>query len=335
MKLAVGLSIPVGAQPLANTIRVAQLTEQLGFDSFFMHENPMYGDALIAAYAVMKATSRIRVCAGVVSVVTRHPVMTAVSALTLQNEGGGRFILGLGLGGFPWLPLIGVDVQPVGVTKPLRRMVEAVNVIRALTSGEPAVVEGTFYRVKGFRSAVRPSSHIPIYIASLGRKTLSYAPKVADGVITSPGVLTPEQIEAMVSWVRMGEEKHGRRVKKVGYLLCCVASNDCEAYYAIKRDPFFIYQLSEVVGESSLVDYGVDTTPLPEIRDAWRRRDLGRAAELVSDEMVQVLTASGTPENALRRLEEYSGTGLDLLVLSPVGDPNFCLRTFASAITDE
>jgi 5,10-methylenetetrahydromethanopterin reductase len=332
LRLAVGLSIPVGAQPLASTIRVAQLTEGLGFESFFMHENPMYGDALIAAYAVMKATSRIRVCVGVVSVVTRHPVMTAVSALTLQNEGGGRFILGLGLGGFPWLPLIGVEVQPVGVTRPLRRMMEAVSVIRALTRGEPALVEGTFYRVKGFRTMVRPSSHIPIYIASLGRKTLAYAPRLADGVITSPGVMTPRQVEAMVSWVRMGEEKHGRRVEKTGYILTCVASNEREAYDTVKRDPFFIYQLSEVVGESGLADYGVDTTPLPRIRDAWRRRDLGGAAELVSDEMVQALTASGTPADALERLEEYSRTGLDLLILSPVGDADLCLKTLAPGV---
>jgi 5,10-methylenetetrahydromethanopterin reductase len=141
LRLAIGLSIPVGLQPLTNTIRVAQLAEELGYESFFIHENPMYGDALIAAYAILRETSRIRVCTGVVSVVTRHPVMIAASAIMLQNEGGGRFILGLGLGGFPWLPLIGVDIQPVEVTKPLRRIIETVNVIRALTNGEPAVVE--------------------------------------------------------------------------------------------------------------------------------------------------------------------------------------------------
>jgi 5,10-methylenetetrahydromethanopterin reductase len=328
LRLAIGLGIPVGLQPLTNTIRVAQLAEELGYESFFIHENPMYGDALVAAYAILRATSRIRVCTGVVSVVTRHPAMIAASAIMLQNEGGGRFILGLGLGGFPWLPLIGVDIQPVEVTKPLRRIIEAVNVIRALVNGEPAVVEGTFYRVRGFKSAIRPSSYIPIYIASLSKRTLSYSPKIADGVITSPGVLTPKQVEELVSWVKMGEEKYGKKVEKVAYLLTCVASNQREAYDLVKRDPFFIYQLSEVVSESSLVDYGVDVSSLPEIRDAWRKGDLRRAAELVSDDMVQVLSASGTAENVIEKVDEYGKSGVDLLVISPIGNYDLSLRTF-------
>jgi hypothetical protein len=55
LRLAIGLSIPVGLQPLTNTIRVAQLAEELGYESFFIHENPMYGDALVAAYAILRS----------------------------------------------------------------------------------------------------------------------------------------------------------------------------------------------------------------------------------------------------------------------------------------
>jgi alkanesulfonate monooxygenase SsuD/methylene tetrahydromethanopterin reductase-like flavin-dependent oxidoreductase (luciferase family) len=126
----------------------------------------------------------------------------------------------------------------------------------------------------------------------------------------------------------MGEEKYGKKVEKVAYLLTCVASNEREAYDLVKRYPFFIYQLSEVVSESSLVDYGVDVSSLPEIRDAWRKRDLRRAAELVSDDMVQVLSASGIAENVIEKVDEYGKSGVDLLVISPIGNYDLCLRTF-------
>ncbi|MEM1533687.1 MAG: LLM class flavin-dependent oxidoreductase [Nitrososphaerota archaeon] len=325
MRLGVGWNI---LHPVSKVAELASRSEALGYESFWLHENPMLGDSFSSLILACRNTHEIRLGIGCTSVITRHPVMVAASALTLQNESGGRFVLGLALGGFPWLPLINYQVHPVKETKPLRRILEAASIIRSLVSGEAAMVSGTFYSVKGFRLMTRPSKPIPIYLGALGPKTLRKAPTVFDGVITSPGVLTPRDVRRLISWVEEGE-RNGQRVEKLAYVLSSVSDDESEAYKAIKRDPFFIYQLSEVVPEESLSYFGVRLDKLPQIRESWRRRDFAQAASLISDEMVIALTASGRSEDALSRLEEYASTGVDTLIITPVGDSERVLRAFA------
>ncbi|GBC71308.1 Putative coenzyme F420-dependent oxidoreductase [Candidatus Calditenuaceae archaeon HR02] len=324
MRLGVGWNI---SHPVSRIVELATRSEELGFESFWLHENPMLGDGFASLILTCRGTARIRLGIACTSVITRHPVMIAASAVTLHNESGGRFVLGICLGGFPWLPLIGHPVQPVKETKPLRRLVEAASVIRSLVNGEAAAVNGNFYNVQGFRLMVKASKPIPLYIGALGPRTLRMAPRIFDGVITSPGVLTPLDVRRLVGWVEEGE-KNGRKVEKLAYVLSSVSGDEAEAYEAVKRDPFFIYQLSEVVPEESLQQYGVGLGKLPEIREAWRRREIAAAANLISDDMVATLTASGRKEDAINKIEEYSQTGADTLIITPVGNVETVPKTF-------
>lgn len=327
-RLGIGSPLPVGAQSLEDLVAQAKAAEELGYDSFWVHENPLWGDSLAALLLVARATSRIRLGVGCTSVITRHPVLLASSAITLHNASGGRFSLGIGLGGFPWLPLIGYPVHPVEKTRPLRRLLEAIKIIRALIGGEEALLEGDFYTVRRLRLMTRAQGAIPIYLASLSPRTLANAARVADGAITSPGVATPSHLAQMLAWVREGEARQGRRVDKAAYILASVDASPRRALDAVKRDPYFIYQLAEVVPEKTLAELGVRTEGLPQIREAWRRRDLALASSLISDEMVLALTASGTPSEARAALGRYLDQGLDLLIISPVGNFAEAVRCF-------
>ncbi len=326
MRLGIGGSV---SHPVSKLAELAAKAESFGFESFWLHENPMLGDSFSPLILACRNTVRLRIGVACTSVITRHPIMIAASAVTLQNESDGRFILGLCLGGFPWLPLINYPVEPVRETRPLRRIKEATTIIRSLVKGEAAVISGTFYNVKGFRLMAKASKPIPIYLGALGPKCLRYAPALFDGAVTSPGVLTTLDVRRLISWVEEGEKKVGKKIEKVAYVLSSVSEKEQEAYEAIKRDPFFIYQLSDVVPEESLSHFGVKLDRLPQIREAWKRRDLASASSLISDDMVIALTASGRREDALRRVEEYAATGADLLILTPVGNPENVLRTFA------
>lgn len=332
-RLGIGSPLPVGAQPLEQLLELAEKSEELGYDSFWVHENPLYGDSIAALMLVIWRTKRISIGLGCTSVITRHPVLLASSAITLQNASGGRFLLGVGLGGFPWLPLIGYPVQPVERTRPLRRLMEAMRIIRSLTRGEDAALEGDFYTVKGLKLMARPLHPIPLYLASLGRKTLGRAALVADGAITSPGVATPSHVASMLAWVEDGEARYARRIDKAAYVIASVDESAARAYGAVKANPYFIYQLAEVVPEQSLIERGVSLESLPKLREAWRRRDLATASSLVSDEMVRALTASGTPGEARRALQEYLDRRLDLVIISPVGNVLASLRCFRGELS--
>ena len=325
-KLGVGLNLK---HPASELIDAASASESLGYDSFWLHENPLIGDSMAALLILARETRKIRLGVACISAITRHPVLSASSAITIQNESGGRFILGIGLGGFPWLPLIGYPVHPVSETRPLRRLIEAVKVLRMVLDGGVAELDGEFYKVKNLRLLAKPVKRIPIYLASLSRLTLTRAPSMVDGVITSPGVLTPRDVARMIEWVRRGEERAGRRVEKGAYVMASVSENAEEAYRAVRRDPFFLYMLAEVVSEESLREYGAATENLGEIRKAWRMTDLTRASQLVSNSMIEALTASGQPEDAEERLEEYLSTGVDLAIITPVGDVRKTLETFS------
>jgi alkanesulfonate monooxygenase SsuD/methylene tetrahydromethanopterin reductase-like flavin-dependent oxidoreductase (luciferase family) len=327
--ISFGLSIPVGLIQLERLLNLVELADNLNYDTFWVHENPIYGDSFAIIAILSQLNKKIKLGIGCTSVITRHPIMIASSAVTLQNLSGGRFILGLGLGGFPWLPLIGYPIYPVKETKPLKRIAEAVKIIKALTNGERVHYEGKFYRINGFALFTKPTKYIPIYIASLSEKTLSYAPSFADGVITSPGVMTPKDIERMLNWVKKGEEKYNKKIIKACYVLVSVAENDREAIEAVKRDPYFLYQLADVVKEESLIEYGVKIDKMKEIREAWMRRDLSLASKLVSDEMVLALTATGSKENALSRFESFFKIGYDTFIISPVGKIEEAIKTFS------
>ncbi|MEM2233285.1 MAG: LLM class flavin-dependent oxidoreductase [Nitrososphaerota archaeon] len=320
MRVDLGFSLPVGQLRVGELVHAARMAESAGISSIWLHENPAYGDSLIACHAILSSTTSIKVCTGAVSVVTRHPVMLAASAATLQNESNGRFVLGVSLGGFPWLPLIGYSIHPLSESKPLVRIFEAISIIRDLHENGITNRKGRFYNVNGFRIAVKPYVKVPIYVASMGPRILRKAPMIADGVITSPGVMTVKSVEELLKAVKSGEAMRNRAIDKAAYVLSSVAKDRAEAYKSVKRDPFFIYQLSEVVSEESLLECGVGVERLPDIRNAWRNRDLLRASELITDEMVHHLTATGKPEDVMNRLEEYWSTGHDRLIAAAVGD---------------
>src|SRR5579875_1585350 len=181
MRIAFGLSIPANLLPLEKVIDLVIKADEHGYDSFWIHENPMYGDSISIISVLTQLKRNIKLGLGCMSIVTRHPIMIAATAATIQNLSKGKFILGLGLGGFPWLPLIGYPIYPIKQTKPLKRMIEAVKIIKDLITKSEAFHEGEFYSVKGFKLMFKTPYETRIYIASLSKMTLSYVPAIADG----------------------------------------------------------------------------------------------------------------------------------------------------------
>src|SRR6266446_2817750 len=95
-----GLSIP-SSLSIEEAISVARETRRGAFDSLWTGENRFekngIGEPLLMLEAYANANPNVRVGTGIVDVYTRHPVLLASSALTLDNMTGGRFTLGLGV----------------------------------------------------------------------------------------------------------------------------------------------------------------------------------------------------------------------------------------------
>ena len=90
------------------------------------------------------ATSRIGVGSFVLNVMNRHPAVVARMSSTLQIASGGRFTLGIGIGGHPREhAAYGIDFP--AAPERVARLEEAIAVIRALWTGGPVTRESPFY----------------------------------------------------------------------------------------------------------------------------------------------------------------------------------------------
>ena len=180
---------PPGTSPL-EPIELAIEAERLGFDSAWAAE--AWGTDAVTVLAWLAAkTSRIKVGSAIMQIPGRTPANCAMTAMTLDQLSGGRFLLGLGTSG----PQVveGWHGQEWG--KPLARTREYVEIVRAALRRETLEHHGEHYDIpyagpgatglgKPLKLMARPlRPEIPIYLASISPKSVELAAEIADGWI--------------------------------------------------------------------------------------------------------------------------------------------------------
>jgi alkanesulfonate monooxygenase SsuD/methylene tetrahydromethanopterin reductase-like flavin-dependent oxidoreductase (luciferase family) len=130
--------------------------------------------------AASSATSRIGLGTFITNVMNRHPAVVARMAQTLQDASGGRFTLGIGVGGAPAEHrAYGIDFPDVA--ERAARLEEAVNVIRALWTGGPVTRPSPYYPLEDAYAAPPPSSAPRILLGASSPAGLRIAARVGDG----------------------------------------------------------------------------------------------------------------------------------------------------------
>jgi F420-dependent oxidoreductase-like protein len=198
MKLGIGA---VGFGPKVNIdLERIRFAESLGFDSAWTAE--AYGnDAVTTATWVLANTTRIKVGTAIMQMPARTPAMAAMTAMTLDQLSGGRFILGLGASG----PQVVEGWHGVPYGTPLARTREYIQIVRQILAREkplefhgsvydiPAVGAGTTGLGKPLKSILHGNPALPIYTASISPAGLRCAAEVADGVF--PMMMDPENFD--------------------------------------------------------------------------------------------------------------------------------------------
>ncbi|HYB06556.1 MAG TPA: LLM class flavin-dependent oxidoreductase [Nitrososphaerales archaeon] len=327
MKLALGFNPVLSLQDAS---RLASNAESLGFDSVWMHESLFQRDVVTYLSVMASSTSKIRLGSGVINTFTRHPVTTATTFATLQELSGGRVALGLGIGSFPTIPLIGQRIFPVEKTRPLRRLEEYVQVVKMVWQGDRVDYEGEFFQVHNLTLGFK-TGRVPIFIASLSPKTQAFAATIADGVILSPAVNSAWGTERMVENVRRGEARRGKAVERASYMLTSLDPDPTKAANAVRDYYFFVYQLAEVVRPEVLAPYGISEAQLSPMKEAWKKGDVPRAKELIPEQAIETLTIAGDGDHAFERLKEYAKSGVTLPIAMPIGNVEYAMNELARA----
>ncbi len=209
MKVSLGMSRD-GIDDWESVVTFAVEAERLGVDSLWSAE--AWGHDGITPLAFLAAhTSTIKLGTGIIQGGTRSPALIAMTAMTLQSMSGGRFLLGLGTSG----PQVIEGWHGVSFDRPVSRLVEIIEIVRKACSGEKLEYEGQHYTLplpggegKAIRSAAPAIDTPPIYLASLGPRSLRALGACADGWLGTSFI--PETADVFFDEIRAGAAAAGR-----------------------------------------------------------------------------------------------------------------------------
>jgi 5,10-methylenetetrahydromethanopterin reductase len=239
----------------------------------------------------------------------------------LDDLAPGRVLCGIGAWWEPLASKVGVDRR-----KPLKAMREVVEVVRRLLAMETVTFEGEFVNVHDVEIDIvhgdRSPKNVPIYIGATGDQMLELGGEIADGVLMNY-LVSPQYNEKALSHIEKGARKAGRALDDVDRPQLVVVSMDQDREKALDNArelvTQYLGQQPHIMKASGVSDEVLDrihsvlTWPATE-------EQIRVAMKLVPDEVVQLITASGTPEECVAKVREYTDTGSTCPVLYPLGD---------------
>ena len=157
----------------------AQRAEAAGWDGItFTDSQNLVGDPFVAVAIAAQATDRLRFATGVANAFTRHPAALATVAATVQEESGGRFVLGIGRGD---TALFHLGRKPMKVGD----FIAAVTDLHTYLSGGTIDCGGHPSRIQWLDRALQPK--VPLDIAASGPRVLELAGRIAERVTLAVG----------------------------------------------------------------------------------------------------------------------------------------------------
>ena len=272
----------------------SKLAEDLGYHSIWVPE--MWGrDAFSLISHMASVTERINLATGIISVYSRSPALIAQTAATLDEYCGERLILGLGISSV----YLNEYWHGTKFERPLRRTLECVEIVRTILAGKRVDYEGEIFRLKGFRLLFEPRrSEIPIYIASMGPKNIELTSRVADGWIPylCPASLVNERKTVLASG--------GREITVAPFLPAMVSENRTDSR-EIVREFVALYVCSMGDYYHKLVSSYGFREEADRAKSLWRE-NRAEAIKSISDELLDLVSVSGSPDEGRAKLEEFA-----------------------------
>lgn len=307
--------------PLSEAIEHVRYAEARGFEAVWQAESRLVRDAIVPMAAYAAATGRIKVGSGVINNWTRNAALIASTFSTLDDLAPGRIICGLGAWWEPLASKVGVNRR-----KPVQAMRETIEVVRRLLHMEKVTFKGEFVQVAEIEIDIvhgdRSPKQVPIYVGATGMKMMELAGEMADGVLLNYLVSPAYNREAM-EHLRAGAARASRRLDEIDRPQLVVCSLDEDRARALDNARELVTQY---LGQQPHImkASGVSQDLLDEIGRVltWpaEEHQIREAMRLVPDEVVQLITASGTPEECRAKVQEYIATGCTCPVLYPLGD---------------
>jgi G6PDH family F420-dependent oxidoreductase len=252
-------------------IRHARLAEDAGFEFALIsdHFHPWIDRQGHSPFVwsvlggIANATTKLKVGTGVTCPTIRiHPAIIAQAAATTAAMMPGRFFLGVGTGENLNEHVLG-DRWPDWDVR-ARMLVESIEVMRELWTGEITSHEGEFYEVENARIYTLPDDPIDIMVAASGPRAAELAGEIGDGLIaTGPekeliekfdgagqasGAKRPHYAQVTVCW-----DRDEAKARKIAHEMWPTAGIPGEATQELPN-PAHFEQLAKIVTEDMIAE---------------------------------------------------------------------------------
>ena len=318
------------AHSIREGMRLTQYAEQKGFDAVWQADSRLVRDCLIPMAAWGATTERIKIGSGVVDCWSRNPARLAASFSTLDDLAPGRVILGIGAWWDPLAQKVGIDRA-----KPIRAMREIITSVRALLHNETVTFHGEFVHLDGVELDYvyqdRRPKDVPIYLGATGMQMMELSGEIADGVVLNY-LVSPDYNKTAIEHLAKGAERAGRKWEDIDrpQLVVCSVHEDRKTALDMAR-----LMVTQYLGQQPHImkASGVPQSLLDKVGEVltWpaTHEQVVAASKLVPDEIVQMLTASGTPDDARAKVREYMRDGATCPILYPLGDVKAMIDAFS------
>lgn len=305
-------------------LEMAQEADRLGYDSIWAAE--AYGsDAATVLAWLATQTKNAKIASGIFQMPARTPAMTAMTAATLDNISGGRFVLGLGISG----PQVveGWHGQPFD--KPIQRSREYVAIVRKALARETLTYDGEFYKLprpggpgKALKLIIKPvQERIPIYLAAIGPKNTALTAEIADGWL--PTLFAPDHFDVFRPSLEEGAAKAGRSVDELEITpqVSLAIYDDIEHARNFMRPYLALYIGGMGSREKNfytklVTRYGFGDAAR-EVQDLYLSGKQAEAMAAIPSDLIDQISLCGPRDVIKERLEHYRDAGVGTLLVTP------------------
>ena len=291
------------AHDLRDGLDYVRYAEEKGFEAVWQAESRLVRDAIVPMAAYAAVTEKIKVGSGVINNWTRNIGLLASTFLTLDDLAPNRIICGLGAWWDPLARNVGIDRS-----KPLTAMRETIEILRRLPR------------------------NVPIMLGATGMKMMELTGEIADGAVLNYCV-PPEYNDDALEQLDRGARKAGRSLDDIDrpQLIVCSVDHDHDKAIDTTRGLLCQYLAQQPhIAKAS----GVSQDVVADIQSilGWpaTHEQIQKAKHLVPEDLIYRITASGTPDEARAKVQEYVKRGCTCPILYPVGgEVRLLVDTFA------
>jgi 5,10-methylenetetrahydromethanopterin reductase len=316
---ALGYGKFTNVREMAEVMRQA---EERRFEmAFFSETIELMRDSVSSLAAIGLATKNLKL--GSTQIVRlRGPVVMAQLLATLDELTDGRMTLAPGACTKSHARVHALPTE-VGAT-PTEVLREYIESMRLLLTGDKVSYHGKFVDFDDVGLGWKPiRTTIPFYVPATATVGLRLAGDVGDGVVLN-AVCSPEYTVNALKIIKESAEKAGRDFAKfeVAQIINCSIEDDRKTALdavrwevATKLDPV---QISFIAGPKMRVgEPYIRKEDIPIFQKAHAEGGMAALIKAIPDSYVEGMTASGTPDEVKKRVQQYRDAGVKIPLLRP------------------